>query len=423
MRNQNKIQAFLNHRLRGGALFIAILISIIIGVILSLSILVSRYNRHESVVVGQSSQLFLNIRSGFELARSGYFNGKQVWLKNTFNNDSISIEKKAWGAFILINVTTKNRHQQLSESGLFGTFMAADTALVVSNNHRPVGVSGKVVFNANCYVPEQGLKPTYIEGQSYVSANQNTGFLKPAPAGIPQVTDDFIKTLDTEFSGFNAETDSLAYSIGNTTNISFSQKTLVGQYTQNSLNNVTLKNNIKLLAGDIVIDSTCSLENILIVCNKVHFNRGFKGKLHVIARDSIVCEAGCEFSYPSSLVLLPDNNPNTAMSYIQFSNNCKFWGGVLAINRNTHDTKPNVFIRLHSGCEINGLVYSNNYLHLQGTMNANVFADRLLLKTPSSVYENHMLACELNPKKYASVMAVPLLFSANTALRRCEKLY
>lgn len=414
---------FRSAKLKGGALYIAVLISILIGITLSLFILFANYNQRNMTVFAQESQLYFNLKSGFQLAQSAYFSKEQNdrWIKNQENDDSIKIKKLNWGAYLLICTQTKNRHHSLSQSGLFGTYMTADTGLMVSDNSRPVGLSGSISFKSNCYLPRAGIKPAYIEGQSYLSSSNNAIFIKNSPHQAPQINPHFLQGLEEEQNGLNMSSDSVVAEITDTYVQSFDKKTVVCQTNSSRLSHLHLKNNIKLVCTDVEIDSSCHFENILLICNKARFKSGFKGQLHVIASDSISMETNCEFTYPSSLVLLAEDKNESSFRYIQFNKDCKFSGGVLAINKHQGvNSTQKVFVQLGSGVEINGLIYSSDYIHVEGVLNASVFANKLLLKTPSAVYENHILACDINPKKYAQVMSVPLIFNQGVKLTCCS---
>lgn len=416
----NKLNNFFAIKLKGGALYIAILVSIIIGIILCMFIMIANYNQRSVTVYSQTSQLYYNLQSAFEIAQSEYFTEEKndQWIKNTLNDDSLRIKKIYWGAYLLITAQTKNRHQSISECGLYGTFMPSDTGLMISDNGRPVGMSGTIFFKANCYLPKSGIKAAFIEGQSFINSSQNAGFTKISPMQIPVVETKIIEEINKQQTDINLYTDSVVSFLPQNYMRAFSNKTAVWECSLARLSNISLKNNIKIIAKDIEIDSSCRLENILIVCEKIKFKDGFKGKVHVIASDSIITGKKCEFSYPSSFTLLPKNDEDI-LKCISINEGCVFFGGILAINENSR--KANVFVKLNSKSEINGFIYSVNYLHLEGKINATVIADKLLLKTPSAVYENHILACEIDPKKYSHLLAIPQIFKSQTKLTRCRK--
>ena len=415
--------SLLRKKLNGGALYVSILVSIIIGVVLTFFILISQYNQRNVTVYTQLTQLHYNLKSAFQIAQSAYFTPEQnyTWIKNQENDDSIRVKKLNWGAYLLISAETKNRHQYLSQAGIYGTYMSSDTGLLISDNSRPVGLSGNIVFKSNCYLPKAGIKPAYIEGQSYVSSSQNTSYIKQSPYQIPHLTESVYSGLKEQLSNFNFNLDSSVKTLPETYSQSFNHKTIVCQTSTTLLNRVHLSNNIKLIAENIEVDSSAHLNNILLVCKKARFKKGFKGKIHVIASDSISMEQGCEFNYPSSFVLLADEGETNAIKYIQFNKNCSFFGGILAVSKNSGNANDQkVFVKLHAESEVNGFIYSSDYIHLEGLVNATVIANKLLLKTPSAVYENHLLSCEINPKKHSSMLAVPLVFNERAKLLCCE---
>ena len=98
-----------DYTLKGGALYIAIIISIVTGIILCMFILMAAHNQRTVTVYTQSLQLNYNLQSAFELAQSAYFNesNNNRWFKNSSNNDSIKIRKTYWGAYQLIHAQTK----------------------------------------------------------------------------------------------------------------------------------------------------------------------------------------------------------------------------------------------------------------------------------------------------------------------------
>ena len=413
----------LNIKLNGGALYIAIMISIVIGIILSLFILISRYNQRTITSFAQSSQLNYNLKSAFEIAGSDYFleENNNSWFRNSINDDSIKIKKISWGAYLVLVMNTKSRHQKLTLSGIYGTFMDAETGLVVPDNFRPIGLSGKIILRANCYFPKAGVKPAYIEGQSYISDPANAAFIKTASSQIPELNESFKKAITLQQNGLNVYSDSLSKTNPSKADIRFSGKTLLLEHGSATLNNLELSNNIKIVGEDLIIDNTCRLNNILIVCNKVRFKEGFIGSVHVIASDSIIIDKKCEFIYPSSFVLSVKKNNSNSLNCIQFDEECKFFGGIVAFNNYAGLNDGKVLIKLNGKSEISGLVFSENYLHIEGKIFGNLFCNTLLLKTFSAVYENHILGCEINPKKFAHILSIPDIFKKNGKLFCCKK--
>lgn len=411
-------------QLKGGALFIAIVVSVIVAIILLMFIMIAQFGQLSVSQLNQNTQLRLNLRSAFEIVQSKYFTAEQNnrWFKNNVNNDSIKITKLNWGAYNVVVCRTKNNHHILSQAGVFGTFMSADTGLMVADNGRQVGMSGNIVLKANCFLPSGGIKPAFIEGQSYQGSSQNSIFIKKAQASIPMPRSEFIDAVTKQFDE-SVWTDSITSAIPPALNQPFTSKTVVLNSTTLKLQNVKIQNNVKIkCANELEIDSTCVLENILIICKKVKFKKGFKGTVHVIATDSIVVDKRCHFKYPSSFTLLNSVDANTNLKTINFDADCKFYGGLLAINNPGKSNASKVLVKLNQSSEINGFVYSSDYMHVEGVLNATLISGSLLLKTPSAVYENHLLGCEINPRKHASILAIPSIFTNQSKLVCCKKI-
>lgn len=403
-------------KLKGGALYIALIISIVIGVILSIFVLIAYFNQKQVVSNLAYQQLVWNVKSAFQIAQSETFTAEQngVWIKNSFNDDSVKVKKLQWGAFSLIVAESKNRHQHIKQAGFFGTRSFKDTALMVAEVGRPINLAGKIRFNGACYLPKAAYKTTYIEGASFVADGNFAGFIKQAPSAIPQLKTQFVKNVEECFSLMNPKTDSLVGSI-DAVNNSFSNRTAVFQTGQLNLQGNRLRGNVKLvISGKVVIDKQAELDGILIVAKKVLIRKDFTGSVNIIASDSIVLEENCVLKYPSSLMVIKQKeNMGQNLCGVFIGEKCKIQGAIIGINQEQSTSK--VMIDINKECEVQGLVYSSNYAGIQGKIFGNVFSERLLLKTPSAVYENHLLNVELDSRKHCNSLVIPAIFERSEA--------
>lgn len=412
-------------KLKGGALYIAIIISILISVVLTLFIVLAYHNIQTIQVQSSISQLELSLESGFELSKSSYFTkeNQNRWQKIPYNNDSIIIKKLPWGCFQLISVSAKNAHHHLHKTGLFGGAATTDTALMVSEQDKSIGLAGKIKFSGMCYLPKAGIKTAYIEGTSFSDLNMLRPFIKLAPNTIPAIDETFLKDIAFIQSELNQRNDSLIDFIPDVLNNSFKQKTLVIQQSSISLNNQTLSNNIKLIAANtITIDNNCQLNNILLIARKIIFKKGFKGIVHAMAKDSIITEDECEFNYPSSFCTYNSNtgiSNNNIIKGVFFGETCKFQGSIIAANNKESSYKS--LVKLNKQFQLIGSAYSSNYCDVQGNIYGTIICSSVLLQTPSAVYENHLLNCLLDPKKYGTHLVIADWFTTKQKQYVCAK--
>jgi hypothetical protein len=420
----------LNIKLKGGALYVSVIISILISIILSLFIVIAHFNVRSVSAQNNLQQLNLSLTSGFDIAQSEYYlaTNSLAWQKMPYNNDSVMVKKMAWGCYTLVDVKAKNTHFNLHKTGLFGCLASKDTALFVSDQNRPIGLAGKIKFNSFCYLSKAGIKSAYIEGKSFSDLNSLKPFIKLSSATLPQIDELYLKQIDLLQHALNPLIDSLVSYIPESLNQSFQKKTAVIQQGSITLRSQMLSNNIKIIASNqVVIENTCQLNNVLIIARKITFKKGFQGTVHVIARDSIVTEEECVFKYPSSFCVY--NNQNKIVSNSKISNqpirgiffgeNCKFNGGLLAINDKSESSK--LMIKVNKHFELIGNLYSSDYTDAQGNLYGSVFCKSLLLQTPSAVYENHIMNSLFDSKKYSKSLVIPIWFKTSKQQQLCAK--
>ncbi len=412
-------------KLKGGALYVSVIISILISIILSLFITVAYYNTRSVQAQILLTQLNLSLESGFEIAQSDYYNPSlgSTWQKMPYNNDSVIVKKMAWGCFILIDVKAKNTHFKLHKTGLFGSPASTDTALMVAEQNRPIGLAGKIKFHGSCYFPKAGIKSAYIEGTSFSDLNSVKPYIKTSPAYIPGIDENYLKTIEQVQSNISPFTDSLILFIPEMLNRSFNNKTAVVHQGSITLSHAVLSNNIKLIAYDIItVENSCVLNNVLLIARKVIFKQGFKGTVHVIAKDTVITEDNCEFSYPSSFCVYSAHTSDSASLKVRgifFGLQCKFKGGLLAVNNKEQTSR--MMIKTNKQFELIGNAYSSDYTDAQGNLYGSLICKTLLLQTPSGVYENHLLNCLVDPKRYGAHLTVPCWLTQKEKLYTCAK--
>jgi hypothetical protein len=412
-------------KLKGGALYVSVIISILISIILSLFIVVAYYNTRSVQAQNSMTQLQLSLESGFAIAQSDYHNSATAgnWQKMSYNNDSLQIKKMAWGCYTLIDIKAKNAHFHFNKTGLFGTAAWSDTAIILAEQNRPIGLAGKIRFRGACYFPKAGIKSAYIEGIGFSDLNAVRPYIRPAPDYIPQLEEKYLEEIERSQSGIDPYNDSLLSFIPDVWNQSFKQHTAVLQQGSITLNNQSLNNNMKLIASDVItVENGSQLTNVLLIARKVIFKKGFKGTVHVISRDSIVTEDECEFNYPSSFCVYASQVPDSMKGKVRgifFGLDCKFKGGLLAANDKKESSR--MMIKLNKHFELIGNIYSSDYADAQGNLYGSLCCRTLLLQTPSGVYENHLYNCFIDPKRYSSNLSVPAWLKQNQIHQTCAR--
>ena len=67
------------------------------------------------------------------------------------------------------------------------------------------------------------------------------------------------------------------------------------------------------------------------------------------------------------------------------------------LNFNQFDVqKKATNIQLSDGSSVEGLVYSKGYIDFKGNITGSLYCNGFILRTPSAVYENHLLNASIN---------------------------
>lgn len=414
---------WLKRKLRGGALYLSLVIGVVISLFLGLMVVLSRYNHTQLLVSEIEQQLYFDVKSGIHLAVSPNFSEQQnnMWI-SMGKEDSLRVKKMIWGAYYLIVAEGKNGKFKKSAAGLYGAGLKPDTSLVVEDNGRPIAVAGKIEVKSPCYLPSQTMKPAYIEGLSFNGAPQSA-MIRKSPAQLPELSEEFVNGITNKVLTLHPETDSLVENLREISKVSFISKTAVLQAGSIKLNNISYSGNIKLIAEEVELDKSAHLEDVLIVADKVRINGGFNGALHIIARDSIIVGDSCVLKYPSSLVVGSKSiqGAATGLKGIYLGENVVIQGNLICYAQKPQGNEvPRCFVKLNKGCEVYGLLYSSGYAHLQGKLFANAYARRLMVKSNSAAYENHWIDTEINPVKHSASLMTALCFTGPQHLKCCK---
>ena len=102
----------------------------------------------------------------------------------------------------------------------------------------------------------------------------------------------------------------------------------------------------------------------------------------------------CELNYPSVVALLGKGNTFFSRN-ITINKGVKIKGSVFLYNEN-YDRKNQSIVSIGKDSEVTGQAYSSELLELKGAIIGGAFCNKIILKTPSSIYENHLMDAIIN---------------------------
>lgn len=404
--------------IKAGSLFYVIVISIIIAIVSSAIILFAYQSRLAFDFLQTQERLNLNAESGLNLLLSNQSllapdESRFTELYGT-GEDSVYLQRKRWGAFefVLSRAVFHNRMvERLAQAG-YASDVSKPYALYLADEGKPLALCGDTKITGNAFLPKSGVERAYIEGQHFTGKQLINGTIYKSDNLLPALNKDLLDHLQKLLKEKKqTDTDSVI-----TMNRAFSGDSLHHTFKENTLilkshgpvyvDNTTYSGNIILLSDTVIlVGSNAQLEDVILIAPRIIIQEHFRGQLQAFCSDSLIVEPNVTLRYPSVLGLVSFNASRPCA--IVLNENDTLIGSVFA-HQTLIDSYKRAGIRLRKKSVLIGQAYSSGYAEVQGSIYGSLTCSKLLLETPSSVYENHLLNATINQ------MALPSYFTGIT---------
>lgn len=406
--------------IKAGALLYSMFLVIVISIISSSFILINYYNNTYVLGALKQEQLFRDVNSGINYGLS--FNQEIQYNQkveiNLFDDEqhTVSLFKKSWGAFYLLTSSAEWRNKTVAKTAFVGANIDDEKkiAIYLADQNKPLSLTGNTIISGNCFLPKAGVKRAYIEGHSFLGQKLINGETRNSEVSLPSINKKLFEENYANFSIGNSEMDSVVdftLLINNDTIInSFLNKTLV-LYSPNSivLDNKFVMGNIKILCNEnITVRSSSKIDNIILYSKGILLEENTTANVQLFATDSIKIEDNCILNYPSVVSVLGKGDSKMQRKII-IGKQVKIKGVVLLVDENTLQTNISKIAIGEKG-ELMGYIYSSELVELNGDVIGGVYCKNFMLKTPSSIYQNHLMDVKIDrenlPKDFVGVALI-----------------
>lgn len=394
--------------LKASALYIVVVISLILAVFCSALIMSSYYYRLSLVGHNIDDQLWENVYSASnlvleqpEIAESG------AYILDLFGKgrDSVEIQSGFWGVFRWYNIRAFKGRKSKQKAFLAGYPLKGKfkSALYLADQNRPVSVCGNTIIKGTCHLPKAGIQRAYIGGKSFTGDKLVDGKVLQSESGIPKLNGknslvEYMQGLGN-YKKINFVDLDLDVPLIN----SFSDSTIL-IYSSFPINlSASLSGNIIIRSeSEIRVSSSSKLEDVLLVAPYIGIQNNFEGSIQIMGSDSIHIGKRVKLQYPSSVNLIQRSNPlaNSAIQIDAFTE-CK--GVVNAIKQT--ESRYECTVKLQPESKVEGQVYSEGYADIQGSIEGNLTADKVIFKNAYSTYVNHFMDARLNEEALSGYFA------------------
>jgi hypothetical protein len=394
--------------LKASSLLYATVIALIIALISSSLILYSYLNTLQIRKNIDEQRLVLNANSGLNILLSKdelipFGEKKSIDLFET-GLDSVQLERRSWGVFEIGICKSIIKNRSISSIILIGGFNSTENiAFYLADEGKPLSVCGNTEIIGTAYLPKAGVKRAYIEGQNFTGSQFVKGEAKQSFSQLPGLNTNLLKLIKERFASIGDKKDSIYYvgekDIPDSIDNSFDKSTIV-IYGKGPLN-LSFQHysgNVILISDKAVfISPEAILKDILILAPKVVFDKSFSGNIQVFATDSVIVKEKCLFNYPSVLSIIRSDK-SVDNPCISIGEDSQVRGIILGYEEIDNPNKK-IKVSLAKNTILTGFLYSNGIADLKGIIFGTAYVDKLILNTPSSVYENHLLNAIINRSK------------------------
>ena len=154
------------------------------------------------------------------------------------------------------------------------------------------------------------------------------------------------------------------------------------------LNKHDYKGFVKIISSQqITVDQNSTLEDVELIAPVIKFQNGFTGKVHAVARDSIVVGEHVTLNFPSSLTITDSNFENYPSIVIQ--KNASVSGLVRQFKKVPEtDSYPQLFIS--KDAIFKGSIYNVGNTELRGTVEGSLYTHSFIAYVDGRIYRNYI---------------------------------
>lgn len=386
-------------KIRAGALVYAIFIAFILFGLCSSFILFSYH--HRKLVGSNETQLsyLIALNSAIELGLSKYFQHNdeeksvvQLFVENT--GFSISLKKESWGLYDILTAEHLNPTIYKSKTALIGSsaFEHSSLALYLTDKTSPLSMGGRTNLKGLCFLPKSGLRKAYIEGQNFCGVMPEPSEIRDSQKRLPSPNMKKITQLQKLFAdkGLLDSVIPFESNIGAVVLNDWNGKSVTLQSSNEiNLQTMRLKGKILVYSPSRITIENCELDGVIFISPIIIVKRQSKGNFQAIASDSILIDYQSRLNFPGSLSLINFDNSPDKKGVVSFKNQSYLEGDVLIHTSQTgHNIKLLLEIDASSG--MSGRAYVKGPVELKGIIRGGLFCEEFILKTPSSMYSNHL---------------------------------
>lgn len=390
-----QIKRLFKKKLKAGALQYVVALSLLIFFLMGMYIMLAHYSNLKVNESWAQEVLHDNISSAEVLLRNDIdlleHTGRKVLQLFPDSLSAVSMTAKAWGGYTIVNLESSFRHHRKKVCLLMSddVLLNKRPSLYLADKRRYLSVCGDTWLGGPVYLPKLGVRKSYVDGVGYYRESAVQGEILYSESELPAIRSGLLQSFEEQWK-VDYQRDSVLQWEDLNRNViknDFTRPAEVIVSAEDSLvlDYIDIYGHVKLMANRaIMVKASSKLSNCILVASQVYFEKGFKGNCQVLAHNRVHIAENVELNYPS-LIFMQGNNPKKE---IFVGSNTTFAGDMVVLGKQGKKS-PN--IKISKGSKLEGFVYCDGSIELEGDVAGSVYTNSFFLRTRSAIYENHLL--------------------------------
>ena len=408
--------------LKASALYIVIIIALVTAILSASLITTAYFYRTELQKSLRYDKLLNSIQSGTALLLSADYNeyAKDVSIElNGAQPDSIILHKERWGIYDLASVKSYTLGDTVKKAFFIAEDSPDSVAVYVSDEDRPITVSGATQITGDAVLPKAGVKQAYVDGKPYAGKKLVYGRIRTSQRNLPALDKGRLAYLERLLNDSTGNMLKLNDSIAN----SFFNPVQVIRISSSQafLQKVNLRGKIIVFCDTtLTLSNTVNLKDILVIAPSVIVEDGFNGSCQIFARDSVIAGKNTVFNYPSCIGIIRSSSTGIQPK-ITLGRGSKFSGALF--NWESSRSNLQTLISLGKSAFVSGEIYVSGFIKMEKpvTIHGKVSCNRFIVQTPATLYENYLIDITINRSLRNKYYLSSALFAGSKTDRKILK--
>lgn len=406
-------------KVKAGALQVTLFIAIVIALLLTAFILLIHTHKTFDIQTDFIIENSKNTNKGisYTINQTTTLNDSTTVFINDQQDKQLKVYRDFWGVFEKTTSVATIKNHTLKKVALIGARQEQvnRTALYIQDNNNPLVVVGNTKIEGVAYLPERGVKPGNISGQSYYGSQLIYGQVRKSSV-LPKVlnqTLNQIKNIEQQIKTTENDQFLNIEEVKTYQNSFLKPKQVVFSNNEIRLSRITLIGHIVIQSkAKIVVEASSTLKDVVLIAPDIEILDRVKGHFQAFANKTISVGKYVDLSYPSALILneketeISTENNNNAITINDFST----VKGVVLFNAEPKTNNYNPQIEITEEAKVIGEVYCTENIELKGTVKGSVFTNNFIAKQFGSVYQNHInngsITVKQLPEEYIGLLFI-----------------